>query len=411
MRFLIVTQYYPPEVGAPQIRLSAVTRALRAHGHDVEVVTALPNHPTGRILEGYRGRLVVKETLDEVPVRRIWMYAALGSGPRRLLSYVSFAALVPFALARAGDADVVFVESPPPLVVPAAAFAAKRRRALLVLNIADLWPDVAVDIGALEEGRAVAAMRGFVRWCYRRADVITTVTDGLAAEISRTPGVPSAKVVLLPNGIDPQRFAPGPADPDVAVELSPGGGELFLYAGTVGFAHGAEVAIRAIQRVREQHPNAHLVFMGGGSDRQRLERIVADEAISGVRFIDPRPPEAVADAMRVATAGIATLRAGATAESTRLAKMFPPMACARPLIISGTGEGAALAHDAGAALVTPPGDDATMARAMCDVIESPTLARRLGDAGRRLVERRFSWDAIVGEWLGEIEDRVPRSRR
>lgn len=180
-RFLILTQYYPPEVGASQVRLSAVARELQVLGHDVEVVTAMPNYPTGRIQDRYGRRLRSREVIDGVSVTRVWLYASMGRGLRRLVSYRSFSAAAMFGLVGRRRPDYVFVESPPLfLVIPAVLFA-RLWRAQLVVNVSDLWPDAAVDLGAISEGRALRLARRLELWCYARATVINTVTDGIRA--------------------------------------------------------------------------------------------------------------------------------------------------------------------------------------------------------------------------------------
>ena len=90
-RWLILTQYYPPEIGAPQIRLRSVARELQRHGIEVEVLTAVPNYPTGRVFPGYAGHWKIKETIEGVLVTRTWVYAGTGKSVRvRLASYLSF---------------------------------------------------------------------------------------------------------------------------------------------------------------------------------------------------------------------------------------------------------------------------------------------------------------------------------
>src|SRR5690606_12037231 len=113
MRVLVLTQYYPPDIGAPQTRLSAIAAALCQLGHDVEVVTALPNYPVGRIDPRYRGTLFRTEELDGVTVRRVWLYPSMGRGLKRLLSYLSFTATCVVGLLRSSRPDLVLVESPP----------------------------------------------------------------------------------------------------------------------------------------------------------------------------------------------------------------------------------------------------------------------------------------------------------
>lgn len=402
MRVLIVTQYFPPEAGAPQVRLAALARALQGLGAEVDVLTAMPNHPSGRIFDGYRRKAVARETTDGVRITRLAMYPALGSGLKRMVSYASFAAAAAAGLLVHRRPDLVLVESPPPLVFPAAWLRARLWRAPVVLNVADLWPDTGVDIGAIREGLVLRLLRGLERWCYRHADAISVPTEGLAAALIGRKGVPAEKVTFLPNGVDTDRFSPEPADPAVAAALAPHGEPVFLYAGTVGTAHGAEVAVRALALLRGSHPTARVAFMGGGSELGHVQDIVRAEGIDGVDFLGVRQPDDVASALAVAVAGLATLRAGESAQSTRLAKMFPPMACGRPLLFSGDGEGADLVHAAGAALVTPPGDAAALSRSMAAVLDDAELAQQLGNSGRQLVLERFTWGAIVSDWLEDL---------
>src|SRR5262249_27801141 len=113
-RLLILTQYYAPESGAPAVRLGAMARELRPLGVGRRVLTGMHNYPTGRIQEGYRGRLTMTEEIDGVPVRRVWLYPASGRGAaKRLLNYLSFTAASAIALAFESTPDVIFVEAQP----------------------------------------------------------------------------------------------------------------------------------------------------------------------------------------------------------------------------------------------------------------------------------------------------------
>ena len=142
MKIAILTQYYPPETGAPQARLSDLARRLVERGHDVSVITAMPNYPVGRIFDEWRGRPVAREVRDGVVVLRSWMFAYKGpSVLRQLLSYFSFLLssiiTAPFRLRRA---DILLWESPPLFLSIAAFILARRLRAKLVMNVSDLWP-------------------------------------------------------------------------------------------------------------------------------------------------------------------------------------------------------------------------------------------------------------------------------
>jgi hypothetical protein len=146
MHVVILTQYYPPETGAPQNRLHALSKSLKSRGHQVTVLTAMPNYPEMKIQAGYRGKLTSKEELDGVRIRRSWLYVSKSKGLiSRMLNYLSFA-FTSFWLGLVGirKVDVLLVESPPLFLALSAMPLAWIKRAKLVSNISDLWPESAV---------------------------------------------------------------------------------------------------------------------------------------------------------------------------------------------------------------------------------------------------------------------------
>ena len=400
MKFLVLTQYYPPEVGAPQVRLAALVGELVRDGHQVQVVTALPNHPEGRIQDGYRRRLAAREQMGGADVRRVWMYAATGAGSRRLVSYLSFCATSMTALVRCQRPDVLFVESPPLFLGLTAVVMSAVWRRPIVFNVADLWPDSAVEMGMLKPGRVLAVVEWFERAVYRRSRWVNAVTEGIRDVLVKDKGVPLEKVTFLPNGVDIDLFHDGEPTADVTDLVGPG--PAFLYAGTVGLAQGLDVGLDAMAIVRLRYPQATLLLLGGGSDRERLEARVQAERIDGVRFLDPVPPERVAEIYRGCVAGFASLKNLPIFDGARPSKIFPIMASARPVLYSGRGEGARLVGDNGAGIVCAPEDAESLATAMITLLEDPAEARRMGANGRLLVEREFSWGPLVRDWLGQL---------
>lgn len=409
MRFLFLTQYFPPEIGAAQVRLASVVRELVRLGHEVEVVTALPNYPTGRIFEGYRGRLALEETWEGVRVQRTWLYPAMGTGLRRLLNYFSFATTSLWGLLRARRPDFIFVESPPLFLSITGYLASRWFRVPFIFNVADLWPDSVRQLGLMKEGLLLRLAEGLERWSYHKADYVTAVTEGIHKILREEKGLPENKVLYLPNGVDTDLFRPLPPNLALAKELGLDGKKVILYAGNHGYAHGLEVALQAAQHIPD--PDVVLVLIGDGSEKPRLMQMAREMGLANVRFLEPRPPAYIAQLYSLAVAGLSTLRESPLFEMTRPVKIFAGMSCAKPILYVGRGEGARLIEAAEAGLVSPPENPEALAARIMEVVRQPALAERLGANGRRYVEEHLSWASLIQHWLNGIQVKQPRSEK
>jgi glycosyltransferase involved in cell wall biosynthesis len=409
MKFLILTQYFPPEVGAPQVRLASMLRELKKAGHSAEVVTALPNHPTGQIHESYRGRFLVRDDFEGVPVLRTWLYAATGAGARRMLNYGSFTASCVAGLACASRPDVLFIESPPLFLAAPAIVAARAWRCASVLNVADLWPDSVRDLGLVADGPMLRAAEALELWSYRHSTFVNAVTDGIRQTLVEKKHVPARKVLFLPNGVDLERFSPMPADEPLAKELRVAPGRAIVYAGTLGIAQGLEVALHAMKRLQDEGVNdLRLVLLGDGSAKTMLVGLAESLGLANVTFLDPRPPEFVPRLYSLALAGLVALKDIPLFEGARPSKMFPIMGTGRPVLYSGRGEGADLVEQNQAGLVVPPEDPIALAEAIKQLAASPELVSSLGQRGREFVMQNYSWQRLVGAWIRDLEERMNR---
>jgi glycosyltransferase involved in cell wall biosynthesis len=397
MRLVVLTQYYPPEIGAPQTRLAAIVRELVRRGHDVEVVTAVPNYPTGTIAEGYRRRLYVRELRDGVRVHRTWMYASMGRGAARLAGYLSFTVLSVLGLVRCRRPTHVLIESPPLFLGVTGIAAARLWRATALLNVADLWPDAAVELGAIPGGPALDAARWLERWLYRHADVVCAATEGLAAAI-RSRVDDAGKVVLLPNGADTDLFRPDAGDPAVLDELGLPSDGLFVHAGTMSYIHGLETVIEAAARTE----GVTLALVGAGSNEPELRQLVERLGATNVRFVPPQPLENLARLLPLAAAGVVSVRDIPQAMSVRPSKLYPVLASGVPVLYAGQGEGAELLRQAGSGEIVPNGD--------IEAVRAAFERLRGGDAdagarGREWVLATLSWRSIIERWLAELARR------
>src|SRR5580692_4922797 len=248
MHVLIVTHYFPPEIGAPQARLSALAATWAADGDDVTVLTGMPNHPTGVLPPSYRRAVRRRERVDGYRVVRTWLYATPNEGmARKTLGHLSFmVSSVLLGWRASGPADVVVVSSPTFFSILSGWLLARLKRARFVVEIRDLWPAIFVELGVLTNRRIIGMLERLELAAYAAADQVVVVSEGFRADLIRR-GVPPEKVHTIRNGVDLGRFSPGPesyVDRDGRrARLGAGPDDcLALYAGT----HGISQALSAV---------------------------------------------------------------------------------------------------------------------------------------------------------------------
>jgi glycosyltransferase involved in cell wall biosynthesis len=401
MRILILTQYFPPEIGGAPTRLQSFAAELKNLGHAVEVVTALPNYPRGRFFPGYEGAFYRRELRNGIVTHRLWVYPALGGGFARLLNYLSFTLTSFLGFFRCAKPDCIFVESPPIFLSMTAYIAGLFWRAPFIFNVADLWPDIVVEGGFLKPGLILNLLYALERWSYSKAAVVSVVTEGIRDTLLRKKSVRPEKLVLLPNGVDTALYSPRPADESFKRSLGLAGKKVILWAGTIGHAHGLEHVLCAAQLL-ESYPEIHFLFVGDGSARPHVEKLSAEMKLPNVSFRDPVPLEQLPPYFSIAEIGLSSLLNIPLYDSARPSKFFPILASGKPLVFAGRGEAARLLEDAGAGVVVPPENPKALAEAIVQLLDNPEALRRLGQNGHRFVVANLQWSNLVGDWIRQV---------
>jgi glycosyltransferase involved in cell wall biosynthesis len=399
--WLVLTQYYAPEMGAPQIRLRCFVRELLRHGKDVSVTTAMPNYPMGRIFDEYRGRLFSSEQVDGIHVRRVWAYAATGRAAlARFLNYCSFAVNAIPVVLFGRRPDVIFVEAQPlPLGIVALLMKALRG-VPYVYNVPDLQVDVARELG-------------FLRWAFllRMAECVETILLKNALSVSTVTqsfmqhfearGVSSNRITFLPNGADTEFLHPSEANSEYINRFQLQGRIAFVYVGTHAYYHGLDTLVSAAELLKNNR-RIRIVMIGDGPERERIRSLAIEKGLGNIVF-DCVPYEGTNDLYSVAYASIATLRNVPVAQGMRLSKIFPALSCGVPVIYSGEGEAAELLAQHRCGITVAPEDASALAEAMANLAEDPSLRNELGENGRSFVQHEYSWSTIVDRWLQKVE--------
>ena len=404
MRIGVLTQYYPPETGAPQARLSHLAESFARQGHEVVVLTAMPNYPRGRVFEGYGG-IFLRETRNGVQVLRTWIYPTQSVGRvRRLLNYFSFVgSSILLGSSKLGKLDYLVTESPPLFLGIAGHLLSRRTGARWIFNVSDLWPESAVRLGVIGPGRALRAAERLEAFCYRKAWLVTGQSREILSDIeARFPGT---STYLLSNGVDTEMFGPEHRTAEsrrrLAVDLPTNGACVAVYAGLHGIAQGLDQVLDAAAELRND--KIQFVLVGEGPEKARLVARAAQMDVPNVRFLDSLSREEMPALMASADVAIVPLKLrlpGAVPS-----KLYEAMGSGAPVILVADGESASIVNETGAGVVVPPGDVNGLARALRSLASDDVLRRRMGAAGRKAAEQRFSRRAIADRFIERLEER------
>lgn len=401
MRVLFVSQYFPPETGAAPARALHFARALARAGHDVRVVTGLPNHPSGEIRPEYRNVRRRTERLGDVVVERVWLYATpKKTALTRLLNHLSFAlALLPAALS--GSRPHVVLATTPPLFHGLTAWlVARLRGAAFVNDCRDDWPHAAIALGEMRPGPAAGVLDRLSRFFQRRAARILVVTPGMQRQLASR-AFEARRLVFLPNGADTELFRPA------ATNGRASGSFTAIYAGTHGLVHGMEALVDAAERLREH--DVKLLLVGDGVAKDDLQRRARERSLTNMEFRPSVPPDELVRLLHASDACVATTRASAFAGETIPVKLFDYLACGVPVVAAVRGDAADVVRRSGGGLVVEPENGAAIAEALLALRDDPALRRRLAQAGPAFVERDHSRRAL-GERLVHVLEDVSRER-
>lgn len=400
MRVLYVSQYFPPEMGAPAARVDELSREWVREGHEVTVLTAFAHHPVGKKAPADRFRWTRREGRGGVDVVRAYVWATPNRGRvRRMLSYASFmvSALV-VGLARVRRPDVVIATSPQLLCACAGWGLARLFRAPFVFEVRDLWPESILAVAAMGENVLVRGLRRVADFLYRKSERIVTVGEGYARQIRERYGVAEEKMDEVPNGIDTSLFIPGPKENEVRREHGWGERFVVLYLGTHGMAHALEVVLDAAAQLAGDDDKL-FVFVGEGAEKDRLRRLAGERSLPNVRFVDQQPRERVPLYYAACDVGIVPLRDTPLFQDVLPSKIFEYLAMERPILLAVGGQARRLVEASGGGLYVPPGDAAALAAAVRRAASGSVDLEAMGRRGREYVLRHYDRRVLARRYM------------
>ncbi len=334
MKILVVCQYYPPE----PVRIGDICKWLRDRGHEVSVITGVPNYPMGKIFDGYGRGKKRNEVIDGVKIHRCFTIARRSGALFRFLNYYSFALSSALYASRLKEEyDVVFVNQLSPVMMACAGIAYKKKhQKKLLLYSLDLWPE-SLCAGGIRKGSLI--YRIFHRISgkiYRKVDKLLISSKSFSKYFAEEFGINEA--IHLPQYAE-ALFTPETCAkvPDETVDL--------MFAGNVGSAQSIDTIIRAAKETEDiQNLRWHIV--GDGSELENAKKMVEQFGLQSVLFHGRQPLEEMPRFYAMADAMLVTLQKEPVISLTLPGKVQTYMAAGKPLIGAIDGETPIVINDA-----------------------------------------------------------------
>ena len=400
MKLLIVTQYFPPEMGAPQARLSELAKRLRDAGHEITVLTALPNYPTGKIFDDYRCKLRVTEEIDGIRVIRTWIWPSKSlSFVPRLFSYMTFAlSCVLLGIWGLGKHDVVLLESPPLFLMPSGLLISKIVKGKAVMMVADVWPECLVQTGHAKDGFALRMMFALEKYAYNRCRAVALTNPGARDHIrQRFPHLKEG-ITVISNGVDTKMFRPDLASQQTRQDLGAGGDDFLVgYCGLHGGAQGLDVVVRAAEKLKDC-PHVKIVMIGDGPTKEDLIAAADSMGLTNIRFLDRVPKNQMPSLLASLDTSLIPLKV--RYPQTMPSKVYEALASGVPPIVAKGCQAEALVMPNDAGRCYEPGDENELAAAIRELADDKQLWMRIRENGLQL-SKRFDRD-ILAQRTGEI---------
>lgn len=410
MRILVLHQYFLGENDPGGSRFNQFARRWTEKGHQVTVLAQTVNYNTGAASEKYRGRLYTEETSsDGIRVLRCYvpMICARNYGGR-FWGYIVFVfTSLLAAILRAGPQDIIVATSPP-LTIGIAAYALSRLKGIpYVFEVRDLWPEFAIEIGALKNPWLIRMAYALEAFIYRHAARINVLTPAFREHLLSHKDIPDQKLVHIPNGADFDLLGPGAQDNPVRRHYGWGDRFVIMYTGAHGVANDLWQVLKTAEILRDDN-SILFVLVGDGNERMALAESASRKGLANLQLIGPQPKRRMAEFINSADACLAVLRKIEGFKTVYPNKVFDYMTCGKPVIVTIDGEARRLVEDAGAGFYAEADNPEALRDAILALQRDPVLCRRLGENGLAYVRRYFDRRALADEYERVLRATVTR---
>ncbi|MDF5720650.1 MAG: glycosyltransferase family 4 protein [Rhizonema sp. PD37] len=399
MRILIYSyNYYPEPIGIAPL-MTELAEGLVKRGHQVRVVTAMPNYPERRIYESYRGKGYVTEYKNGVQIQRSYIWTRPQPNLLdRLLLDASFV-ITSFLPALIGwRPDVILATSPSLPVCLPTALLGWLNRCPVILNLQDILPDAAIQVGLLKNKLLIHLFTALEKFAYHTATKISVIADGFVDDL-HSKGVSDSKIEQIPNWVDINFIRPLPKENNAfraAHNLN--GKFVVLYSGNIALTQGLETVIKAASTLRHI-PDIAFAIAGEATGLQRLQTACLECRADNVLLLPFQPREQLPEMLAAADVGLVVQKKNVISFNMP-SKIQVLLACGRALLASvpDNGTAAKVIKQSGGGVIVPPEDHEALARAILDLYKHPEKVKTLGYNSRQYAVDQYAFEQALNQY-------------
>lgn len=399
MRILIYSyNYYPEPIGIAPL-ITELAEGLVKKGHNVRVVTGMPNYPQRRIYDGYRGKLYLTELTNGVAIQRSYIWVRpKPSLLDRLLLEASFVVTSFVHALRGKRPDVIFITAPPlPVCVPAALLGWIHRTPI-ILNLQDILPEAAIHVGLLKNPKLIRIFEALEKFAYRTATKVSVIADDFVDHLLQKQ-VPAHKIVQIPNWVDVNFIRPLPKQDNpffAAHQLTDK--FVVLYSGNIALTQGLETVIDAASRLCHI-PEIAIVIVGEESALQRLSNYCQTCGAINVTLLPLLPREQLPEMLAAADVGLVVQKHNVISFNMP-SKIQVLLASGRALVgsVPATGTAARTIQQSGGGIVVPPEDPDALAAAILELYHHPEKVKQLGEKSRQYAVENYTLEQALDQY-------------
>ena len=399
MRILFLTDNFPPEVNAPASRTYDHVQEWSKAGHEITVITCVPNFPKGKVYAGYRNRLYQVEFLEGIKVIRVWSYIAENKGfVKRTLDYISYS-ITSFLAGLFQKTDIIIATSPQFFTALSGRTLSFWKRKPWIMEVRDLWPESIKTVGAMHDNVFIRYFEWEEMRCYRSARKIVVVTDSFKRTLVER-GIFPGKIAVVKNGANRELFKPLPKDEELVKSLGLAGKKIIGYIGTHGMAHKLDFILHCAKDLQNE-TNYHFLFIGSGAEKDNLLKMKEELHLKNVTMLDSIPKSQVSRYISILDIALINLRKSPLFKTVIPSKIFENAGMEIPILMGVEGEAQEIIEKYGAGFCFEPEDENDFLSKLSLLLNDSVLYTQCKEGCRRLSED-FDRKKLAAEMLDII---------